>query len=107
MGSGTKTATRLQDCDSSQSAFVRENVARFINMTPETFSGIYGAASRETHWLSYESYAALVSGRSLRPTRLQRAKSTSSSTSTQHTREPSGPRPGHHWLTDECHLQSQ
>ncbi|AMX97651.1 hypothetical protein A4R28_31010 (plasmid) [Mesorhizobium ciceri] len=44
----------MQDCDSSPSAFVRENVARFINMTPETFSGIYGAASRETHWLSYE-----------------------------------------------------
>ncbi len=60
-----KLRTRLQEIyDSSQSAFVRENVAPFINMTPETFSGIYGAASKETHWLSYENYAALVSGRS-------------------------------------------
>jgi len=60
-----KLRTRLQEIyDSSQSAFVRENVAPFINMTPETFSGIYGAASKETHWLSYENYAALVSGSS-------------------------------------------
>jgi type IV secretion system protein VirD4 len=60
-----KLRMRLQQIyDSSQSAFVRENVAPFINMTPETFSGIYGAASKETHWLSYENYAALVSGTS-------------------------------------------
>ena len=60
-----KLRTRLQEIyDSSQSTFVRENVAPFINMTPETFSGIYGAASKETHWLSYENYAALVSGSS-------------------------------------------
>lgn len=60
-----KLRIRLQEIyDSSQSTFVRENVAPFINMTPETFSGIYGAASKETHWLSYENYAALVSGRS-------------------------------------------
>jgi type IV secretion system protein VirD4 len=60
-----KLRTRLQEIfDSSQSAFVRENVAPFINMTPETFSGIYGAAAKETHWLSYENYATLVSGRS-------------------------------------------
>lgn len=58
-----KLRTRLQEIfNSSQSPFVRENVAPFINMTPETFSGIYGAASKETHWLSYENYAALVSG---------------------------------------------
>lgn len=58
-----KLRTRLQEIhDSSQSAFVRENVAPFINMTPETFSGIYGAAAKETHWLSYENYSALVSG---------------------------------------------
>lgn len=60
-----KLRTRLQEIyDSSQSAFVCQNVAAFINMTPETFSGIYGAASKETHWLSYENYAALVSGTS-------------------------------------------
>lgn len=60
-----KLRNRLQEIyDSSLSPFVRENVAPFINMTPETFSGIYGAASKETHWLSYDNYAALVSGRS-------------------------------------------
>lgn len=58
-----KLRTRLQEIhDSSQSEFVRENVAPFINMTPETFSGIYGAAAKETHWLSYENYASLVTG---------------------------------------------
>ncbi len=31
-------------------------------MTPETFSGVYANAIKETHWLSYENYAALVSG---------------------------------------------
>jgi type IV secretion system protein VirD4 len=33
-------------------------------MTPETFSGVYANAVKETHWLSYENYAALVSGSS-------------------------------------------
>ncbi|TIS74094.1 MAG: conjugal transfer protein TraG, partial [Mesorhizobium sp.] len=38
-----------------------ENVAPFIAMTPETFSGVYANAVKETHWLSYPNYAALVS----------------------------------------------
>ena len=50
--------------DNSQSAFVKENVAPFIAMTPETFSGVYANAVKETHWLSYPNYAALVSGNS-------------------------------------------
>lgn len=50
--------------DQSDSAFVKENVAVFVNMTPETFSGVYGNAVKETHWLSYPNYAALVSGNS-------------------------------------------
>ncbi len=33
-------------------------------MTPETFSGVYANAVKETHWLSYPNYAALVSGSS-------------------------------------------
>lgn len=33
-------------------------------MTPETFSGVYANAAKETHWLSYPNYAALVSGSS-------------------------------------------
>lgn len=48
--------------EQSQSDFVKENVAVFVNMTPETFSGVYANAVKETHWLSYPNYAALVSG---------------------------------------------
>ncbi|WP_082496555.1 Ti-type conjugative transfer system protein TraG [Aminobacter sp. DSM 101952] len=50
--------------DMSASTFVRENVAPFIAMTPETFSGVYANAIKETHWLSYSNYAALVAGSS-------------------------------------------
>ena len=50
--------------EQSESTFVRENVAVFVNMTPETFSGVYANAVKETHWLSYPNYAALVSGNS-------------------------------------------
>jgi type IV secretion system protein VirD4 len=58
---------RLQTIhDNSQSEFVKENVAPFVNMTPETFSGVYASAVKETHWLSYTNYAALVSGASFR-----------------------------------------
>lgn len=60
-----KLRERLQAIyDNSQSKFVKENVAAFVNMTPETFSGVYANAVKETHWLSYENYAALVSGSS-------------------------------------------
>lgn len=60
-----KLRQRLQDIyDGSTSQFVRENVAAFVNMTPETFSGVYANAIKETHWLSYPNYAALVSGSS-------------------------------------------
>ncbi|GLK82836.1 Ti-type conjugative transfer system protein TraG [Ancylobacter defluvii] len=60
-----KLRSRLQEIyDGSQSPFVKENVAVFVNMTPETFSGVYANAVKETHWLSYPNYAALVSGSS-------------------------------------------
>ena len=60
-----KLRERLQAIyDGSESQFVRENVAVFVNMTQETFSGVYANAVKETHWLSYPNYAALVSGRS-------------------------------------------
>jgi type IV secretion system protein VirD4 len=60
-----KLRERLQTIhDNSKSDFVRENVAAFVNMTPETFSGVYANAIKETHWLSYPNYAALVSGSS-------------------------------------------
>lgn len=48
----------------TSSRFVRENVAPFINMTEQTFSGVYATATKETHWLSYDNYAAIVSGNS-------------------------------------------
>jgi type IV secretion system protein VirD4 len=50
--------------EGSASDFVKENVAVFVNMTPETFSGVYANAVKETHWLSYPNYAGLVSGAS-------------------------------------------
>lgn len=57
-----KLRQRLQDIyDNSESEFVKENVAAFVNMTPETFSGVYANAIKETHWLSYQNYASLVS----------------------------------------------
>jgi type IV secretion system protein VirD4 len=60
-----KLRQRLQAIyDNSASEFVKENVAPFIAMTPETFSGVYANAAKETHWLSYTNYAALVSGSS-------------------------------------------
>lgn len=60
-----KLRERLQKIyDNSESDFVKENVAPFIAMTPETFSGVYANAVKETHWLSYPNYAALVSGNS-------------------------------------------
>ncbi len=60
-----KLRERLQEIyDNSGSGFVKENVAAFVNMTPETFSGVYANAIKETHWLSYPNYAALVSGSS-------------------------------------------
>ncbi|MNR96564.1 Conjugal transfer protein TraG [compost metagenome] len=60
-----KLRARLQEIyDHSASDFVKENVAAFVNMTPETFSGVYANAIKETHWLSYANYGALVSGSS-------------------------------------------
>ena len=56
--------------EGSGSDFVKENVAVFVNMTPETFSGVYSNAVKETHWLSYPNYAGLVSGDSFSTDRL-------------------------------------
>lgn len=60
-----KLRARLQEIyDNSASDFVKENVAAFVNMTPETFSGVYANAIKETHWLSYANYGAIVSASS-------------------------------------------
>jgi type IV secretion system protein VirD4 len=50
--------------DTSDSDFVREQVGVFINMTDNTFSGVYSTASKDTAWLSYGHYADLVCGES-------------------------------------------
>ncbi|MET3523914.1 Ti-type conjugative transfer system protein TraG [Mesorhizobium abyssinicae] len=50
----------------SASAFIRETLGVFTNMTEQTFSGVYSTASKDTQWLSLESYAALVCGNTFR-----------------------------------------
>lgn len=50
----------------SQSAFIRETLGVFTNMTEQTFSGVYSTASKDTQWLSLDDYAALVCGRSFK-----------------------------------------
>ncbi|AAK65160.1 Ti-type conjugative transfer system protein TraG [Sinorhizobium meliloti] len=46
----------------SASTFIRETLGVFTNMTEQTFSGVYSTASKDTQWLSLDSYAALVCG---------------------------------------------
>ena len=46
----------------SASAFIRETLGVFTNMTEQTFSGVYSTASKDCQWLSLDSYAALVCG---------------------------------------------
>lgn len=52
--------------ETSESAFIRETLGVFTNMTEQTFSGVYSTASKDTQWLSLENYAALVCGRTFR-----------------------------------------
>ncbi|MBX5105874.1 Ti-type conjugative transfer system protein TraG [Rhizobium lentis] len=51
----------------STSDFIRETLGVFTNMTEQTFSGVYSTASKDTQWLSLDSYAALVCGNAFRP----------------------------------------
>ncbi|MBB3570752.1 type IV secretory pathway TraG/TraD family ATPase VirD4 [Rhizobium sp. BK491] len=48
--------------ENSVSAFIRETLGVFTNMTEQTFSGVYSTASKDTQWLSLDNYAALVCG---------------------------------------------
>ncbi|TCN17239.1 Ti-type conjugative transfer system protein TraG [Sinorhizobium americanum] len=48
--------------ENSGSTFIRETLGVFTNMTEQTFSGVYSTASKDTQWLSLDSYAALVCG---------------------------------------------
>ncbi|MDX0320617.1 Ti-type conjugative transfer system protein TraG [Sinorhizobium meliloti] len=58
----------------SASAFIRETLGVFTNMTEQTFSGVYSTASKDTQWLSLDSYAALVCGNAFRSSDIVSAK---------------------------------
>ncbi|ARQ13856.1 conjugal transfer coupling protein TraG 2 (plasmid) [Rhizobium etli] len=53
--------------ENSQADFIRETLGVFTNMTEQTFSGVYSTASKDTQWLSLDSYAALVCGNAFKP----------------------------------------
>jgi type IV secretion system protein VirD4 len=66
---------RLRDIQvNSQSSFIRETLGVFTNMTEQTFSGVYSTASKDTQWLSLDSYAALVCADSFKPSDLTSGK---------------------------------
>ena len=50
----------------SPSPLARDLAGTLKGLVPETFSGIYGNASKDTRWLSTSAYADLVSGSSFR-----------------------------------------
>ncbi|MBY3238378.1 Ti-type conjugative transfer system protein TraG [Rhizobium laguerreae] len=58
----------------SESAFIRETLGVFTNMTEQTFSGVYSTASKDTQWLSLDSYAALVCGNAFKSSDIVSAK---------------------------------
>jgi type IV secretion system protein VirD4 len=60
--------------ENSGSAFIRETLGVFTNMTEQTFSGVYSTASKDTQWLSLDSYAALVCGNAFKSSDIVSAK---------------------------------
>ena len=58
----------------SASAFIRETLGVFVNMTEQTFSGVYSTASKDTQWLSLDNYAALVCGDTFRSSDIAEGK---------------------------------
>jgi len=58
----------------SASAFIRETLGVFVNMTEQTFSGVYSTASKDTQWLSLDNYAALVCGSTFRSAEIAEGK---------------------------------
>ncbi|WP_375612414.1 MULTISPECIES: Ti-type conjugative transfer system protein TraG [unclassified Bartonella] len=60
---------KLQSIQSSSSSqFIRETLGVFTNMAPQTFSGVYATASKDTQWLSLDNYANLISGKDFKTT---------------------------------------
>jgi type IV secretion system protein VirD4 len=60
--------------ENSGSSFIRETLGVFTNMTEQTFSAVYSTASKDTQWLSLDSYAALVCGNAFKSSDIVSAK---------------------------------
>ncbi|KAB2694575.1 Ti-type conjugative transfer system protein TraG [Ochrobactrum sp. Kaboul] len=71
----TSVLAMLRDVqEHSESTFIRETLGVFVNMTEQTFSGVYSTASKDTQWLSLDNYAALVCGDSFKSAEIATGK---------------------------------
>ncbi len=71
----TSVLAMLRDVqEHSASAFIRETLGVFVNMTEQTFSGVYSTASKDTQWLSLDNYAALVCGNTFKSSEIAGGK---------------------------------
>jgi type IV secretion system protein VirD4 len=71
----TSLLSMLRDVqEHSASAFIRETLGVFVNMTEQTFSGVYSTASKDTQWLSLDNYAALVCGNTFKSSEIAGGK---------------------------------
>jgi type IV secretion system protein VirD4 len=71
----TSVLAMLRDVqEHSASAFIRETLGVFVNMTEQTFSGVYSTASKDTQWLSLDNYAALVCGNTFKSSEIASGK---------------------------------
>lgn len=71
----TSVLAMLRDVqENSASAFIRETLGVFVNMTEQTFSGVYSTASKDTQWLSLDNYAALVCGNTFKSSEIASGK---------------------------------
>ncbi|MGP3709873.1 Ti-type conjugative transfer system protein TraG [Brucella sp. RRSP16] len=71
----TSVLAMLRDVqEHSGSTFIRETLGVFVNMTEQTFSGVYSTASKDTQWLSLDNYAALVCGDSFKSAEIATGK---------------------------------
>ncbi len=71
----TSVLAMLRDVqEHSASSFIRETLGVFVNMTEQTFSGVYSTASKDTQWLSLDNYAALVCGNTFKSSEIAGGK---------------------------------
>ncbi|WP_349507803.1 Ti-type conjugative transfer system protein TraG [Agrobacterium pusense] len=71
----TSVLAMLRDVqEHSASAFIRETLGVFVNMTEQTFSGVYSTASKDTQWLSLDNYAALVCGNTFKSSEIAKGR---------------------------------